>query len=181
MEILLIVAIVAVGAAGLYVAATFDRRTKKSTAPLINAAVKELSWKIDSTTGELGRQLQEISTRLQRDTSQIRLDDRKIQGRLDHADSRISNLASQLETIRRLAEQIGARQEQLSAELDAQRADGRAGEEASDNVLAREAAGQAVKGLAGPADAPEPPPPLAPAPKPPGWPPAPGISGPGLR
>jgi hypothetical protein len=136
MEILLIVAIVAVGAAGLYVAATFDRRTRKSTAPLINEAVKELSKQIERTTGELGRQLQEITTRLQRDTGQIRLDDRKIQGRLDHADSRISNVASQLETIRRLAEQIGARQEQLSAELAVQRADGRAGEEASDAVLA---------------------------------------------
>ena len=136
MEILLIVAIVAVGAAGLYVAATFDRRTRKSTAPLINEAVKELSKQIERTTGELGRQLQEITTRLQRDTGQIRLDDRKIQGRLDHADSRISNVASQLETIRRLAEQIGARQEQLSAELAVQRADGRAGEQTSGTVLA---------------------------------------------
>lgn len=136
MEIMLIVAIVAVGAAGLYVAATFDRRTKKSTAPLINVAVKELSEQIGSTTGELGRQLQAITTGLQRDRDQIRLDDRKIQGRLDQADSRMSNLASQLEAITRLAEQIGARQEQLSAELAAQRADGRAGEETSDTVLA---------------------------------------------
>jgi hypothetical protein len=141
MEILLIVAIVAVGAAGLYVAATFNRRTTKSTAPLINDAVndavKKLSEQIEGATGDLGRQLQAITTGLQHDRNQVSLDDRNIQDRLDRADSRILNVADQLETIRRLVEHIGARQDILSAELAAQRADGRAGEETTDTVPAR--------------------------------------------
>jgi hypothetical protein len=138
MEILLIVAIVAVGAAGLYVAATFDRRAKKSTGPLIDDAAGDLSGKIEGTRAELGRLLDVLTEELRRDRQEIRLDDRKIQGRLDHADSRISNVADQLEAIRLLAEQIGERQDQLSADLRRLQAPhgGRAGEQTSGTVPA---------------------------------------------
>jgi hypothetical protein len=108
METLLIVATLAVAAAGLYVAATFNRRTRQSTAPLMDSAVREISEKIDAVADDLRRQLKTIAGDLQRDRDQIRLDGRKIQGRLDHADSRITSLADQLltelDTIRRLGE-----------------------------------------------------------------------------
>jgi len=121
MEIVLIVTIVAVGAAGLYVAATFNGRTKKSTGPLIKGAVSDISGHIDETAGKLKEELQAITAELQRDREQSRLDDRKIQGRLDHADSRLSSVESrllaELETIRRLSEQIGGRQDQMSGDL----------------------------------------------------------------
>jgi hypothetical protein len=123
------------------VAATFNRRTTKSTAPLINDAVddavKKLSEQIEGATADLGRQLQTITTGLQHDRNQVSLDDRNIQDRLDRADRRILNVADQLETIRRLAEHIGARQDLLSAELAAPRAGGRAGEKTTDTVPAR--------------------------------------------
>jgi hypothetical protein len=121
MDILLIVATLAVAAAGLYVAATFNRRTRQHTAPLVDGAAKEISGHVDETAEELRRQLKAIATELQRDRDQIRLDGRKIQGRLDHADTRITSIANQLlaelEAVRRLGEQLGARQDQLGADL----------------------------------------------------------------
>jgi TolA-binding protein len=121
MEILLVVTTLAVGVAVLYVTATLRTRTRQNTAPLIDGAVKDISGQLEATTGELKRQLQLMADALQRDREDTRLEERKIQGRLDHADSRLSSLASQLmvelETIRRLGEHIGARQDQLSGDL----------------------------------------------------------------
>ena len=121
MEILLVVATLAVGVAVLYVTATLRTRTRQNTAPLIDRAVKDISGQLETTVGELKRQLQLLADELQRDREDTRLEERKIQGRLDHADSRLSSLGSQLmvelETIRRLGEQLGARQDQLSGDL----------------------------------------------------------------
>jgi TolA-binding protein len=122
MEILLVVTTLAVGVAVLYVTATLRTRTRQNTAPLIDGAVKDISEQLETTTGELKRQLQLMAEELQRDREDTRLEERKIQGRLDHADSRLSSLASQLmvelETIRRLSEHIGVRQDQLSGDLE---------------------------------------------------------------
>jgi hypothetical protein len=121
MEILLVVATLVVGVAVLYVTATFSIRTRQNTAPLIDAAAKDISGQVEATTGELRRQLQALADELRRDRDQARLEERKIQGRLDHTDSRIASMASQLlaelETLRRLSEQIGGRQDQLSGDL----------------------------------------------------------------
>ena len=121
MEIVLIVAIAVVAAAGLYVAATFNKRTRQSTAPLIEAAVSDISAQISVTADDLRRQLRAITDDLHQEREQQRLDGRKIQGRLDHADSRISSMANQvlaeLDAIKRLGEQIGTRQDQLSGDL----------------------------------------------------------------
>ena len=121
MEIVLIVAIAVVAAAGLYVAATFDKRARQTTAPLIEAAVSDISAQLRVTADDLRRQLRAITDDLQHDREQQRLDGRKIQGRLDHADSRISSMANQflaeLDAIKRRGEQIGTRQDQLSGDL----------------------------------------------------------------
>ena len=121
MEILLVATTLAVGVAVLYVTATLRTRIRQNTAPLIDGAVKDITGQLETTVGELKRQLQLMSDELQRDREDTRLEERKIQGRLDHADSRLSSLGSQLmvelETIRRLGEQLGARQDQLSGDL----------------------------------------------------------------
>jgi len=121
MEIVLIVAIAVVAAAGLYVAATFNKRTRQTTAPLIEAAVSDISAQISVTADDLRRQLRAITDDLHQEREQQRLDGRKIQGRLDHADSRISSMANQvlaeLDAIKRRGEQIGTRQDQLSGDL----------------------------------------------------------------
>jgi archaellum component FlaC len=101
----------------LYVAITVGQRTRRAAAPLIDG----VSGQLEATAVELRRQLQAVVNELHQDADQLRLDGRKIQGRLDHADSRLTTIANQLlaelETIRRLGEQLGARQDQFSEDL----------------------------------------------------------------
>jgi len=121
MEIVLTVAIAVVAAAGLYVAATFNKRTRQTTGPLIEAAVSDISAQIRVAADDLRRQLRAIADDLHHDREQQRLDGRKIQGRLDHVDSRISSMANEvlaeLDAIKRRGEQVGTRQDQLSEDL----------------------------------------------------------------
>jgi hypothetical protein len=120
MDILLIVATLVVAVVGLYVAATFNRRTRQNFAPMIDGAVKDVSEHVESVAEDLRGRIRVIADELQRDRDQTRLDARKTQGRLDHADSRTTSIASQLatelETIRRLVDQVATRQDQLRAE-----------------------------------------------------------------
>ena len=110
MELLLAVATLVVAAAVLYVTVTLGQRIRRTTAPLID----DLAGQLEATSAELRRQLQAVVGELRQDRDQLRLDGRKIQGRLDHADSRLTTVANQLqselERIRRLSEQLGARQ-----------------------------------------------------------------------
>ena len=110
MEILLAVATLVVAAAVLYVTLTLSQRIRATTAPLID----DLGGQLEATSAELQRQLQAIVSELHQDREQFRLDGRKIQGRLDHADSRLTTLANQLQSdldaIRRLSDQLGVRQ-----------------------------------------------------------------------
>jgi uncharacterized protein YoxC len=116
-ELLLAVATLVVAAAVLYVTLTLGQRTRRITAPLI----EEVTGQLEATVGELRRQLQTIVGEARQERDQLRLDGRKIQGRLDHADSRLTTVANQLlselDTIRRLTEQLGARQDQLGEDL----------------------------------------------------------------
>ena len=110
MELLLAVAALVAAAAVLYVTLTMGQRIRRTTAPLID----DLAGQLEATSAELRRQLQAVVTELRQDRDQLQLDGRKIQGRLDHADSRLTTVANQLQSeldaIRRLSEQIGARQ-----------------------------------------------------------------------
>jgi len=114
---LLAVATLVVAAAVLYVTITVGQRTKRTAAPLIDG----VSGQLEATSTELRRQLQAVVNELHQDADQLRLDGRKIQGRLDHADSRLTTVANQLlaelDTIKRLGEQLSARQDQLSEDL----------------------------------------------------------------
>ena len=107
MEIVLTVATLVVAAAVLYVTVTLSQRIRRTTAPLI----EDLAGQLEATSAELRRQLQAVVSELHQDREQLRLDGRKIQGRLDHADSRLTTIASQLQSeldaIRRLSEQLG--------------------------------------------------------------------------
>jgi chromosome segregation ATPase len=107
-DIVLAVATLVVAAAVLYVTVTLSQRIRRTTAPLID----DLAGQLEATSAELRRQLQAIVTELREDRDQLQLDGRKIQGRLDHADSRLTTITSQLQSeldaIRRLSEQLGA-------------------------------------------------------------------------
>jgi uncharacterized phage infection (PIP) family protein YhgE len=106
-DILLAVATLVVAAAVLYVTLTLSQRIRRATAPLIDDLVGQL----EATSTELQGQLQAVVSELRQDREQLGLDGRKIQGRLDHADSRLTTIASQLQSeldaIRRLSEQLG--------------------------------------------------------------------------
>jgi chromosome segregation ATPase len=110
-EILLVVAALVVAAAVLYVTLTLSQRVRRTTAPL----VEDLARQLEATSAELRRQLQAVVTELRQDRDQLQLDGRKIQGRLDHADSRLTTVASQLlselDAVKRLTEQLAARQD----------------------------------------------------------------------
>lgn len=112
MDILLIAATLVVAAAGLYVAFTFNRRARASFTPLVDDAIKDVTGHIDAIAEDLRARIRAIADDLQRDREQGRLETRKTQGRLDHADSRMTTISSQisteLDTIRRLVEQPGA-------------------------------------------------------------------------
>jgi hypothetical protein len=150
MEILLVVATLVIGVAVLFVTATFSTRTRQNTAPLIDAAAKDVSGRIDTATGDLKRQLQVLADEQQRDRDQTRFEGRKIQGRLDHADSRLSSVESrllaELETIRRLSEQIGGRQDQMDGDL--RRLDGQVAQ-LNEATVRFPASGQAEEEAAG--------------------------------
>ena len=139
MEIVLVVAVLVVAVAVLYVAVTLGPRTRQSTAPMIDEAAKDISGRIEDLKG----QLTAIAGELEQDRDHTRVEGRKIQGRLDHADSRTGSIANRLlaemDTIRRLGEQVSARQDQLSddlRQLDQQVARLQAGQEAPDGVTA---------------------------------------------
>lgn len=121
MEILLLVAIMAVAASGLYVAATFNKRTMQTTAPLIDGAVKEIAERHEVIAEDLRRQLQAITKELRQGRELTTRERSEIQGRHDQADSGISSIASQflaaLGTVERLGKQTGTWQGDLSRDL----------------------------------------------------------------
>lgn len=121
MEILLLVAIMVVAASCLFVAATFNKRTKQNTTPLIDDAVKDIVERIDRPTENLRQQLQPITNELRKDRERTTRDRSEIQGRLDLADSQISSISSQFlaarETFERLGQQIDTRHGDLSTDL----------------------------------------------------------------
>jgi hypothetical protein len=121
MEILLLVAIMAVAASGLYVAATFNTRTKQNTAPLVDGAVNDIGERIEMAAEELKVRLQDITNELRRNKEGTTRDLSDVQDRADQADSRISSISGQLsaalETFERLGGHIDTWQGDLSRDL----------------------------------------------------------------
>ena len=121
MDYVLIAAGVVVAAAALYVALTFSRRTRQTTAPLIDEAVSALREQLRVTSEDLRRQLRAIADDLRQGRDEQRLDDRKIQGRLDQADSQIINLSrrmqAELDVIKRHGEQLETKAGELGGSL----------------------------------------------------------------
>ena len=131
MEILLLVVIIAVAASGLYVAATFNKRTKQHTDPLedavkdsseqIKKTAEDLGQQLQTAAQDLGRQLQTITNGLRQDRELAERDRNEMHSRFDLTDSRILSLPSQLlpelEKIERLHEQIDALKDEFDRDL----------------------------------------------------------------
>jgi outer membrane murein-binding lipoprotein Lpp len=118
-EIVLAAATLVVAACVLYVTITLGPRTRRYTEPMIDGVTGQLN----QSAVELRQQLQAVVGEVRQDRDQIRLDERKTQGRLDHADSRMTTIAHQLLTeidaLRRQVEQLDQHVAQLTASQSA--------------------------------------------------------------
>jgi hypothetical protein len=94
MEIVLTVAVIAVAAAALYVTATFNKRARQATAPLIEEAVSRISERIQAAEDELRRQLEVITDDLHQDMGQQRMSDKKAQDQLDQLSKNLRQLGA---------------------------------------------------------------------------------------
>jgi chromosome segregation ATPase len=114
MEIMLLVAVIVVGVSALYVAATFNKRTRQNAAPLVNSVAR----RFEESGSDLRQQLNAIAIELQEERESINLDRGRTQERLDHADRQISSISDKLstglDTIKRQGVQIGTWQDQFS-------------------------------------------------------------------
>jgi len=120
MEILLGLVVVVIGASSLYVALTFNARTQRSAAPLIEHAISELSQRIEAANGATKSQLQDVKKELSRVRELAPADSGKIETLTAQAGRHVSQmgqLRAQLGTFDRLAEQLEARHQQLADEL----------------------------------------------------------------
>jgi chromosome segregation ATPase len=117
MEILLLVAVIVVGVSALYVAATFNMRTRHNAAPLVNSVAR----RFEESGNDLRQQLNAIAMELQEERASIDLDRGRTQERLDHADRQISSISDKLstglDTIKRQGVQIGTWQDQFGNSL----------------------------------------------------------------
>jgi hypothetical protein len=118
MEIFLLLAVVAVGASGLYVAATLNTRTRQNTEPLIEDAVTRISREI----ARLKDQLQELrglaerkessaqaqSERLASLISEVKLQGANTKEQLDQIADGVADIASHFTTIELPAAELPA-------------------------------------------------------------------------
>jgi len=99
MEIVLTVAIVAVAAAALYVTATFNKRARQATAPLIEEAVSRISERIQAAEDDLRRQLEVITDDLHQDLGQQKLSDKRTQDLLDQMSRNLRQLPARPDAV----------------------------------------------------------------------------------
>jgi Flp pilus assembly protein TadB len=102
MEILLLIAIIAVGVSGLYVAATFNIRARQNFTLLMDDAAKNISKEIAAARGELRKQMQGIADQLQQN-GEVVLRLEKVNGDLrDQVQAHAGELQGGQELIRQL-------------------------------------------------------------------------------
>ena len=145
MEILLLIAIVAVGASGLYVAATFNTRTRQNFTPLMNNTERNLGKEITAARGVLEQEMQAITGEVRRNSDQTRRleaasgelrqqaqaqadelrNGRELLNRLEAATGELrqqmqvitDELRRNSELVKHFGEQTGGRQNQLGEDL----------------------------------------------------------------
>jgi len=120
MEIFLLLAVVLVGASGLFVAATFNRRAKQATKPLIDKAVEDVSDHIDEA---LTQKLGALRTGLARDLAgrengSIQAQSEQIASLISEVKRQGTQTQTQVAQTRTQVAQIQARDAQIQAQVD---------------------------------------------------------------
>jgi hypothetical protein len=113
MEIFLLLAVVAVGASGLFVAATFNIRARQTTEPLIDKAAKQTSDQIDNV---LTKKLQDLRTELARELAEREVG--SVQAQSDQMAGLISEVKRQGTQTQTQVAQIQAQGAQTQAQVD---------------------------------------------------------------
>lgn len=117
MEILVLIAVIAVGAAALYVALTFNIRAKKVIDPLVNKAKEDVCHQIKTLGEELALQAGAITGAQQRGSERAEHIERA-HGELKQQVQAISDETRRHgELVEHLGEQFDVRQDQLDSDL----------------------------------------------------------------
>lgn len=118
MEILLLIAIIAVGTSGLYVAATFNSRTRKNFAPLMDDAAKNIGKEMAPTREELGREMQAITDELREGGDLLRRLEAAGGELRQQVQAHADELRDGTELLRRLEAASGGLRQQMQAITD---------------------------------------------------------------
>ena len=117
MEILILIAIIAVGASALYVAVNFGARTGKVIDPLVNKAREDIRNQIKTTSEELGRQTKAITGAQQQDGERVKHIDEETGGLKQQLQAITGTVRRDSDLVQQLNKQIGALQDQFGNNL----------------------------------------------------------------
>lgn len=129
MDILILIAIIAVGVSALYVAVTFHTRARQTLAPLVDRTERNIGQEIAATRRELMDKIQTATSEVQRKQLQAQADElrvgKEVLGRLEaaaaelrlHVQANTDTLLRNSELVRQFDEQAGVRQNRLNEDL----------------------------------------------------------------
>jgi hypothetical protein len=115
MEILILIAIIAVGASALFVALTFDARIRKMINPLVKEAAEGICEQIKETNKKLERQALAITSARQQDSERVEQENRGLTKQVQAIDEEFRRYREAVN--RHLDERIGTLYDQLSSQL----------------------------------------------------------------
>jgi len=114
MDVFLLLAVIAVGASGLFVAATLNGRTRQTTEPLIKEAVVQISGKIDKALTE---RLKELRTGLVREL--VERERQRAQVQSEQIDGLVSDMKRQAQAnVAQIRAELEAQGAQTQAQID---------------------------------------------------------------
>ena len=135
MEILLLIAVIASAASGLYVAVAFNTRATQNFTPLVNDAAKDTAEKIDAVSGELQEHMKaitndlrgnrQLAARLETDSGELREQVQAIADELGRNDvdlnvqQQVAAITSELRHDRELAARLEAASGELQQRVQA--------------------------------------------------------------
>jgi hypothetical protein len=115
MEILILIAVIGVGASALFVAATFNVRIRKIIDPLVKEAAEDICEQIKETNKELERQALSIASARQQDNERVEQGNNRLTKQVQAIDEDFRRYRQAVS--RHLDERIGTLYDQLSNQV----------------------------------------------------------------
>jgi hypothetical protein len=117
MEILLLLALIAVAAATLYVSFTLNIRAKQNIVPLVDGATGTIAGKIETASSELKQQVETIAEQLQRDSKLVKQIEATSKGLIEQVQGITFEVRQDAGLVKHLGEHIGTQQNRFSQDL----------------------------------------------------------------